>query len=262
MLYFNILLSLLLLGASGNTAFSQESRSVDENIILTEPSSVRINKVVEQESTTVSSLGALAHELNKEESSFEILSSANEPIATSIAVRPKKEVLGASVKFDVPFYSQFDDITPVKWKKIGCGVTSLAMLIDYYKPGEVTVDALLDEGVASGAYLQNAGWTHQGLVDLAVDHGLRGRTHDLSNKSVDAAFAKLKQSLLDGPVIASVHYTFDPTNPIPHLVVINGVLGDRVYYNDPSEKSGGNSISVDKFLKSWKKRYIEVRDAV
>ena len=55
-----------------------------------------------------------------------------------------------------------------------------------------------------------------------------------------------------------MHYKLDPTNPIPHLVVVNGVEGDTVYYSDPADKSGGESISIDKFKKAWKKRYIAI----
>jgi predicted double-glycine peptidase len=158
----------------------------------------------------------------------------------------------------IPFYSQFNDISAPEWKKIGCGVTSLAMIIEYYKPHEITVDGLLQEGIASGAYLNSAGWIHQGMVDLAKDHGLDGRGRDLSSLSKDAAFEELKKSLDKSPVIASVYYTFTPGHPIPHLVVVSGVEGDVVYYNDPAEETGGGTISVEKFKAAWKKRYIEI----
>ncbi len=51
----------------------------------------------------------------------------------------------------VPFYSQFSDITSATWQKVGCGIASLAMLIEYYNPGVVTVDTLLEEGIAADA---------------------------------------------------------------------------------------------------------------
>src|SRR3989338_2820020 len=57
----------------------------------------------------------------------------------------------------VPFYSQFNDITPASWKKVGCGIASLAMLIEYYNPGSVTVDNLLQEGIDANAYIDSAG---------------------------------------------------------------------------------------------------------
>lgn len=160
--------------------------------------------------------------------------------------------------FKVPFYSQFKDITSAKWKKVGCGIASLAMLIEFYEPGSVNVDSLLQEGISAGAYT-DAGWTHGGLIGLSKKYGLSGSSHDLAGSSMDTAFNKLKAVLKDGPVMVSVHYTFDPKNPIPHLVVVNGVSENNVYYNDPSEKSGGGSIPIKKFQSAWKKRYIEIR---
>lgn len=162
--------------------------------------------------------------------------------------------------FNVPFFSQFSDISETNWKKKGCGIVSLTMLINYYKPGEVSVDELLDEGIRSGAYIKNAGWSHKGLALLANDHSLSGKNYDLSTSNMNTAFSELEKSLKKGPVIASVHYSFDPKNPIPHLVVINGIKGNILYYNDPTETSGGGIISAEAFKLSWKKRYIEVRE--
>ncbi len=76
---------------------------------------------------------------------------------------------------------------------------------------------------------------------------------------MELAFNELTSALRAGPVMASVHFSFDPQSTIPHLVVINGVKEGMVYYNDPAEKGGGGSISINKFQKSWKKRYIEFR---
>jgi uncharacterized protein YvpB len=177
----------------------------------------------------------------------------NVPAVTSARTTPSSKV------FSVPFYSQFSDITSTVWKKSGCGVTSLAMLIDFYKPGTVKVDTLLKEGITAGAYLQDAGWTHAGLIGLSKKYGFGGQAYDMGGSTMDTAFTKLTSALNTGPVMASVHYSFDPQSPIPHLVVINGVKDGMVYYNDPAEKGGGGAISITKFQKSWKKRYIEIR---
>jgi predicted double-glycine peptidase len=73
---------------------------------------------------------------------------------------------------------------------------------------------------------------------------------------MDTAFTKFSEKLKSGPAIASVYYTFDPQSPIPHLVVITGIQGDAVYYNDPAEDSGGKTISIPDFKRAWKKRFI------
>ena len=160
---------------------------------------------------------------------------------------------------DVPFYSQFKDITSTTWQKVGCGVTSLAMVIEYYQPQTVSVNTLLKQGIAAGAYLNNAGWTYAGLIGLSQKYGLDGKSYDLAALDSTTAFAQLKTYLDDGPVIVSVHYKFDPKSTIPHLVVINGIENGTLHYNDPAAAAGDKEISVADFLKGWKKRFIVIR---
>lgn len=132
------------------------------------------------------------------------------------------------------------------------------MLIEYYHPDTVTsVDELLHEGIAAGAYKDAVGWSYSGLIGVAKKHGLDGSTHDYKDSSMDAAFKALTDDVLKGPVMASVHYTFKASNPIPHLVIIRGIKNGLVYYNDPAARTGGGSVSVTQFKEGWKKRYIE-----
>jgi ABC-type bacteriocin/lantibiotic exporter with double-glycine peptidase domain len=162
---------------------------------------------------------------------------------------------------DIPFYSQFKDIQSPKWQKVGCGITSLAMIIDYYTPDAVSVNALLKQGIAAGAYAQNAGWIYAGLIHLSQKYGLDGTYYDLSKLDAATAFDRFKNYLQDGPVILSVHYKFDPKSTIPHLVVINGIDNGMVYYNDPAAKTGEKQISIADFLRGWKRKVIVIRPA-
>lgn len=185
------------------------------------------------------------------------------PTAMSFSVVPLAPLhvsISTSVP-TVPFYSQFADIHKAGWQKIGCGVTSLAMIIEYYRPGAVSVDQLLREGIALGAYLPSAGWKHRELALLSERYGLEGRSYDFARETRADAFAHLQESLAVGPVIASVHYKFDPKSTIPHLVVITGIENDRVYYNDPAGRTPGQSVATGDFMKSWKKRFITIRPA-
>lgn len=180
------------------------------------------------------------------------------PLAISVAAHAP--IAESSIP-DVPFYSQFADVTSAKWKKQACGVASLAMIIGYYEDGTVDVDALLKEAIAAGAYQQKAGWTYAGLIGLARDYGLSGASYDLAKSGMDDALASIEDALERGPVIASVHYKFDPASTIPHLVVVTGIQDGLVHYNDPAAKAGGQTISVEKFKAAWKKRYIMIRPA-
>jgi predicted double-glycine peptidase len=163
---------------------------------------------------------------------------------------------------NVPFYSQFYDIDSIKWKKVGCGVASLAMVINYYKPETVTVNKLLIQGITDGAYDQKAGWIYSGLISLAKQYGLSGKAYDLQKLSNASAFKQFKNNLKNGPVIVSVHYKFDPKSTIPHLVVVDGIDNNVIYYNDPATKTGQSQISVENFLKGWKKRFIVIEPKI
>lgn len=158
----------------------------------------------------------------------------------------------------VPFYSQFADISDPAWKGIGCGIASLAMLIDYYEPA-VPVDTLLAEGIAADAYLSNAGWTYAGLIGVAKARGLAGKSIVMHDATTEEAYAVFEKEVEEGPVMASVYYTFTPGHPIPHLVVVNDISNGTVYYNDPAEASGGGTISEERFKAAWKKRFIVIR---
>jgi ABC-type bacteriocin/lantibiotic exporter with double-glycine peptidase domain len=162
---------------------------------------------------------------------------------------------------EVPFYSQFGDISSPKWRKVACGVTALAMIINYYETDATSPDTLLQQGIDDGAYVSGAGWSHQGLALLSEKYGFEGKPHDLSGSAGTIAFAKFKELLKDGPAIVSVHYKMDPKNPIPHLVVINGIDGETLYYNDPAAREPKKEISAENFQKAWKKRFIIIRPA-
>jgi predicted double-glycine peptidase len=160
----------------------------------------------------------------------------------------------------VPFYSQFKDIDSPKWQKAGCGITSLAMMIEYYKPDTVDLNQLLQEGLDADAFSTKAGgWTYAGLIEVAQKYGLSGDAYDYAGSSSKAALAEMRKSLSEGPVIASIHYKFQPKNKISHLIVVNGIDGDNLYYNDPASKEGGLSIPLKTFLAAWKNRFIVLR---
>lgn len=160
---------------------------------------------------------------------------------------------------EIPFFSQFRDISSPAWQKVGCGITDLAMVIDYYHPSAVSVETLLKKGIAAGAYDYSAGWIYAGLIGLSRPYGLDGEYYNFTALSAEGAYSALAKHLQGGPVIASVHYQFDPKSTIPHLVVLNRIEGDRVYYNDPAAKVGQKSISKADFIKAWKKKIIEIR---
>jgi ABC-type bacteriocin/lantibiotic exporter with double-glycine peptidase domain len=195
-------------------------------------------------------------------SSSTVVESRTLHIAALSSSTPNDTAVATSTIPVVPFYSQFVDIASAKWKKVGCGITSLAMVIAYYKPDVASVETLLKEGIALGAFDAQAGWSHQGLIHVSQKYGMDGESYNLGGKSSAVALAKFMGYLKDGPVIASIHYKFDPKNPIPHLVVVNAIEDGIVYYNDPAAKEGAKTISLAQFTRSWKQKFIVVRPEV
>ncbi len=181
---------------------------------------------------------------------------AEEAQAPAVAVQAIQTISTAPA---VPFYSQLADISSPKWKQLGCGITDLAMVIDFYRPDAVSVDKLLKQGIKAGAYKKGVGWSYDGLIRLAKQYGLAGSFHDLSKLDSQTAFAEFENFLKDGPVILSVHNRFNPKNKVPHLVVITGIDGNIVSYNDPAASHGGKTVSIEQFLENWKKKLIVIR---
>ena len=259
--YLFITLSLFILGTFGAIYGVSESAPSSE----TNPSNITFSEVTitsgadTLEETATVTIKEEVLVTQSEESAVESSQKVEVPPITEIepAETVQEVIVRTGASFEVPFYSQLTDITAPNWKKIGCGIASLAMLIEHHNPGKVEVNTLLQEGIDANAYLSNAGWTYAGLIKISKKYGMGGAAYDLGGSSMETAFSRLETALEKGPVMVSVHYTFDPKNPIPHLAIATGIEDGVFYYNDPAEETGGGSISVEQFKSSWKKRYIE-----
>ena len=161
--------------------------------------------------------------------------------------------------YDVPFYSQFQDIPGVEWQKKGCGIAALAMAIEFYKPNSVAVMQLLAESIEAGAYQPGIGWKHKQLSSVVENYGLEGKNYDFSKLGNLAAFERMKYFLQDGPVVVSIHNKFNPKATLGHIVVVTGIENGFIHYNDPAGMKVEKKISTSNFLKGWKKRFIVVR---
>lgn len=168
---------------------------------------------------------------------------------------------GTQTIANVPFFSQFADIQSPAWQPVGCGITSLAMMIDFYRPNTVSVNNLLQQGIDAGAYDPVRGWSFEGLIQLGQEYGLAGNSIDLSELNVPTAIARLENYAKNGPLIFSVHDKFNAANDLPHLVVVDGVQNNTVYYNDPAAKTGEKKISIANFVNGWEGRGIVLRPA-
>ncbi len=164
-----------------------------------------------------------------------------------------------NMPYNVPLYSQIADISSAEWKQKGCGVADVAMIVEYYKPHTTSVNEVLREGISSGAYVKNVGWSHEGLAGLAVKHGMTGRTFDLSEYNKENAFNQFQEIVKEGPVIASIHRGFNPKSSFGHLIVITGYDDNLIYYNDPGKHDGIRKVTISQFMAGWKRKLIVIR---
>lgn len=155
-----------------------------------------------------------------------------------------------------PFFSQFKDISDKSWSGKSCGIASLAMVVKAHNPvTNTTPDKLLASGRAIGGFSPR-GWIHTKLIELANMNGLDGEARDLSHLTRETALEELKSALKTGPALASVHYKLEPSNPIPHLIVVHNVGTSTVTISDPANEHGDEVVAIERFKKAWKKRYI------
>lgn len=164
-----------------------------------------------------------------------------------------------TIHYDVPLYSQIADISSVEWKQKGCGVTDVAMIVEFYKPNTTSVQAVLEEAIKGGAYVKNVGWSHEGLAALASKHGMVGKIYDFSDSKKENALSKFENIIDQGPAIASIHRGFDSKSSFGHLIVITGYDADFIYYNDPGKHDGIRKVSISQFMSGWKRVLIVIK---
>lgn len=171
------------------------------------------------------------------------------------------------ISYKIPFITQYS-LKNRDWQWRGCGLASLKMLMDYWhkiNPNNASPSAeqLLKTGLEVGAYIKNVGWSHKGLVDIAVKFGYAGFNRDLkpNGLKMSRAWAILKDDFKKYPVMVSVFNRFDAKSGSGHIAILAGADGDSIYINDPAEKlesNGRKIVTLKKFLGAWRQRYITI----
>lgn len=145
---------------------------------------------------------------------------------------------------DLPFFSQqlnednfqkegFENLKEATyWSERICALACLKMILEKNFPNNnVSLAELLKKGKEIGAYREDVGWLHQGIVDLASEYGLFAK-----RESVGLNLEKIGKHILQNePVITSVAVGFEAGKEYPeedgsvyvvprggHLVVVFG----------------------------------------
>lgn len=169
----------------------------------------------------------------------------------------------ATKKVDPILYSQHLDFAKPAWRKSGCAIASLGMIMALQKPKKkINLAEIYERGLDKEAYLKGVGWRHQGLAQLAKSYGFKeAKAFDLAAKDLAAAMRKLKQELKNGPVMVSVFSKYI-VGRNGHLVVLLGLTDESALVLDPDTRSRlkiAREIPLATFWPAWKKRFIVIK---
>ncbi|MHB1118362.1 MAG: C39 family peptidase [Minisyncoccota bacterium] len=175
------------------------------------------------------------------------------------------------MKLSVQYYSQFLDVKDPAWKLRACGIACLKMLLETEKVKTPSLDQMIQDGVALGAY-GPSGWIHSGLIALAGKYGVNlsraeWRTSDtkiadkLNKEGIAFLVAELRARR---PVIVSAIRHFKEVDKF-HMVTLVGFKGRGLgvagfYYHDPDSltREGGEHqfVPIETFRSAWRKMAI------
>ena len=164
----------------------------------------------------------------------------------------------------VPLVDQWRDTKDKKWAGQVCAICSLKMLLEHEgKLGKSTkVMDLVKEGLVLDGFIENVGWKHKIIVELAKKHGLKlnfqKKFFKTSPQKLEG-LSKINRSIKAGkPVVVSVYHRLDLEKG-GHLVIINGLkINDSqimgYYIQEPDHKFRGNNYFLSKieFIKGWR----------
>lgn len=150
------------------------------------------------------------------------------------------------------------------WSKYSCGLCVLKMLMVFKKPElqNIPVKTMIDQAVERNGYIENIGWRHQVLVDLAALYGIPiefqkefFNTPERKKEGIKIISKKLKSGL---PVAVSVLMEFSVPNSA-HLVVVDGlkkvgpfIVGYKIVDPYPGKRGNRYVISKKEFLSGWR----------
>lgn len=162
-------------------------------------------------------------------------------------------------------HSQLRDVSDPEWHRRSCGIAALKMVMEFLSPNASfpSLDALIAEGVQKGAYLENKGWSHDGLVALARKYGFSAAGYDWTALSASQAFSYFLRCLSEYPLIASVTKEFSPSKA-NHLIVVRGIRGNIVSVTDPlrlTDEEMAYTVPLEYFLQHWTRRIIYIAPA-
>ena len=164
---------------------------------------------------------------------------------------------------NIPLVDQFE-ASDKFWKRRACGVAVIKMILTFQNKDlrHISLDELIREGLECGAYTEDVGWKHQGLVCLAGKYGASLTFQKEFFKEERDKVKGLKlidNELLSGrPVAISVYPGFNGQKDSHLILAVGTNLKNKsatgYYIQDAYWGIRGNNYFVTKreFLKGWR----------
>jgi len=159
----------------------------------------------------------------------------------------------------LPICNQHDVEHNQQWSHRICAICSLWMLLKFHDPKfSVSAMDLVEKGLIKNGYIENIGWKHAVIVELAKDFGLELQYVNkffYTPKEKESGLLIVNRNLENGqPVLVSVHRSQDS-----HMIVVHGLKesdGEIIgyYIQDSDGRSHGHNYFLNKqeFLSSWR----------
>lgn len=175
------------------------------------------------------------------------------------------------MKLNVPYYSQYLNVTDVAWQPRACGIACLKMLLEAKGGHTPSLDEMITLGDAIGAYGEH-GWKHDGLIALAHQYGAKlshAEWRQSDEKSPDElneegiAFL-INELRAHRPVIISAIKKFREADKF-HMVVLVGLeekdgAVTGFYYHDPDSETRSEGehqfVPLEMFRAAWRRMAI------
>lgn len=124
-----------------------------------------------------------------------------------------------------------DEATYEHWWQEACGIVSLRTIIGAIRPNDEqsTIFAHITHVIQRGAYLENVGWKHDGLVKLAKERSLKGYAAQLALNAIckEVAANKLVIASVYRPFTRFIDENAERKRRGGHLVVITGFVWEN-----------------------------------
>lgn len=167
------------------------------------------------------------------------------------------------IKIDVPLCNQYDDAHDESWAYRMCAPCSLWMLLKHHDPAfKLSPVELRDELMAADGYLENIGFKHQALAELATKYGLPltyAKRFFYTPEEKETGMAIINANLKKGqPVMISMFSHFNPGRS-SHMVVIHGlqefqgkIIGYYIQSSDASFRGHNYFVTKEEFVPNWR----------